>query len=86
MRLSAMNPNNNFRRGNSCPYSRPHLRTRIAQFPQPRTASRRKVKVSLGLHPYLPALRLPFFSYPSSGQQLATDVGEVAHPRRQQSE
>ncbi len=43
------------------------LRARIAQFPQPRTASRRKVKVSLGLHPYLPALRLPFSLSPPQG-------------------
>src|SRR5438034_11762049 len=34
---------------------------------QPRTASRRKVKVSLGLHPYLPALRLPFSLSPPQG-------------------
>src|SRR5260370_19048387 len=67
IRLSPLNPNNNFRRGNSCPYSRSHLRARIAQFPQPRTASRRKVKVSLGLHPYLPALRLPFSLSPPQG-------------------
>src|SRR5436853_7920391 len=36
--------------------------------------------------PFLLPLSLGPFSWPSSGQQLATEGGEVAHPRRQERE